>query len=312
MLMIPAQNEGTSASDARGVVDLALSPVFTQDGIGFAATRQGLLKTIDGGCTWTDAFATLPSMASLPVTAVALSPRFAEDRTVVAAIPGGIGWSEGWETSWRFAHLPLPAPHVTALAISPDARFAFAATLQDGVFRSEDAGRSWTPWNFGLIDMSVQALAVSPAFARDETVFAGTSTGLMRSRNAGRSWHTIELPVDCPAIVSMAYADASLVVAALDEPGIFRSSDGGATWSAYRDERFHLVSSLATHQVEPGRQDIIALTDAGPARSTDGGQTWHLIDMGKISSHELTCAVSGGAGIFIAGDAAGNLHRITV
>jgi hypothetical protein len=34
--------------------------------------------------------------------------------------------------------------------------------------------------------------------------------------------------------------------------------------------------------------------------------------MGKIGSRELTCAVSGGAGILIAGDAAGNLHRIAV
>ena len=36
---------------------------------------------------------------------------------------------------------------------------------------SGDRGQHWAAWNFGLLDLNVLALATSPAYAHDETIF---------------------------------------------------------------------------------------------------------------------------------------------
>lgn len=168
------------------------SPARTQDGTGFLATPDhGFLVSYDNGMTWKRAFATVPEAASLPVTEVALSPEFAIDGLVLAAIPGGIGVSRDRGMSWAFARLPGPLPIVTCLLIVPDdgRPFLLAGTLEDGIARSTDGGASWAFWNGGLFDREVIALA----WDEDRCiVVAVTPSGSYHSRNGGRSWHPFD------------------------------------------------------------------------------------------------------------------------
>ena len=62
------------------------------------------------------------------------------------------------------------------------------------MYRSADRGQNWARWNFGLFDLRVLALAVSPDFSHDETVFAGTETGIYVSKSGGRSWRPLPFP----------------------------------------------------------------------------------------------------------------------
>lgn len=67
---------------------------------------------------------------------------------------------------------------VYALAVSPDFavdRVCFAAR-SSGLYRSEDAGRTWCAAYDSLalpVPLATSAVAVSPGFASDGTVFAG-------------------------------------------------------------------------------------------------------------------------------------------
>ena len=59
-----------------------------------------------------------------------------------------------------------------------------------GVYRSEDAGRTWEPAGEGLQDLSIAGLTLDPA--NPDRVFAGTADGkLFQSDNAGRSWRPL-------------------------------------------------------------------------------------------------------------------------
>src|SRR3954447_15404463 len=135
-------------STENAIVGLAATP----DGICFAATQTGLLKSNDFGETWESGFASLPNAGSVPVTAVALCSRVDSDGMLFAAIPGGIGRSSDQGEHWDFVALPLPIQIISALAASPNFdrdRIAFASTTDDGVLRSEDGGTTWQAWSFG-------------------------------------------------------------------------------------------------------------------------------------------------------------------
>ena len=124
----------------------------------------------------------------------------------------------------------------TVLAIvcvdGPDGPVAFAGTTA-GCFASIDGGATWEPRNVGLTSPYVQALAASPTFAKDRTLYAGTlGSGVMRSTNGGLTWGAIDFWQGPVAVTSVAVAiDAAndtVVLAGTASGGIFRSSNGGA------------------------------------------------------------------------------------
>jgi len=77
---------------------------------------------------------------------------------------------------------------VRAIYASPqDADIMLVGTFGAGVFRSRDAGQTWTPSNAGLTDLAVRDLAVDPRSG--QVVYAATSTaGFFRSKDGGSNW----------------------------------------------------------------------------------------------------------------------------
>ena len=66
---------------------------------------------------------------------------------------------------------------------------------------STGGGLGWTAWNFGLLDLNVLCLAVSPDDAQDET--SPDRSGIFRSTNGGRAWREV-----APALVSTLFSAA--------------------------------------------------------------------------------------------------------
>ena len=171
----------------------------------------------------------------MPATAVV-----AADDLVYAAAPGGIGHSADGGSTWNFVKLPEPAPLVSCLTIA--ANVVLAGTMQDGALISDDGGASWQARNAGLFDPDVRAIAVSPSFAADRTVFAATSTGLFRSCNAGRLWRPFgDLPDHAP-VSAMRILTDGVLIAGLEDAGLWRSTDAGAHWSGSPTTRSRKIS----------------------------------------------------------------------
>src|SRR5262245_13749574 len=129
--------------------------------LSLAAKQSGLQRSDDGGKSWHQVILTPGHDEQPSVTALALSKGIDDTLHLLAGVPGGVIISRDRGTNWMAAALASPPPFVTALALSPDYAqdgIAFAATLEDGVFRSDDWGETWQPWGFGLFDLSVLGL----------------------------------------------------------------------------------------------------------------------------------------------------------
>lgn len=222
----------------------------------------------------------------LATTAVAVSPDFARDGSVFAAVKGGVLRSGDRGQNWYTTALPTPPPLVSALAISPNFEqdgILLAGTTEAGVFTSTDRGVHWTPWNFGLIDLNVYAVAISPGFARDETVLVGTESGVFRSTNSGRAWRATAFPMEASPVLSLcivptAEPDNNLVLAGTEANGLFCSADHGLTWTQlHEDTVAGSVNALITRRQSDASHTIFALVDDNVVASTDGGQTWTTV-----------------------------------
>ena len=212
-----------------------------------------------------------------------------------------------------------------------DAGVLFAGTLRDGVFRSDDAGDSWTWVGPGLEDVQVYSLVLGEdghllAGTDDDGVFrwsdgtgqwefygsglqgtvrrivrrpdghlfAATSSGLYESGNNAESWQLTGYDEDVD-VVHLA-ADGTLYIGTELE-GTFRSSNGGTTW---------------IHLLDPGAMTMSLLGDASGRvfagsgvifRSPDMGETWTALEDGPFGEYVLTLAF-GPSGDIFAGTAA--------
>ena len=191
----------------------------------YAARATGLTYSDDDGASWQ--LVPVTDVGNYVATAVATS-----GNTVLAGTHGAIMRSEDDVQSWSLVGLAKPAPLVTALVLSPtfDADgVAVAGTAEDGVFVTDDGGLTWVPWNYGLIDLDVHAVAISPNFSADQTIFAATETGVYRSANGGRSWQRLTLPTGQAPWLALAFSDDSLFVGS-EHGDLLQSDDLGDSW----------------------------------------------------------------------------------
>jgi len=266
----------------------------------FAATSAGVFRSADDGRTWTAT--SVADVVPFNET-VAPSPDFARDRTLFAGGRTGLYRSVDEGATWLRV---LAGGRISSLALAPGV--LFAGTEQDGVLRSEDRGRTWTSANPGLLDLSVLALALSPAFGRDGIGFAATPSALYRTRNGGKSWRAVELDGDEPGVQCLAlspgFAEDRLVLAGTESDGLFRSDDAGGRWEPVAGLGGRSVTALAFSSGSTAGQTIAAATDLGIFLSADGGRSWRIsaADLGPVLT--LVFVPHGAAESLLAG-----LHR---
>ena len=202
------------------------------------------------------------------------------------------------------ALLPSPPPVVSCLVASPDYErdgVLFAGTMEDGVFRSSDRGERWVRWNFGLLDLHVLALALSPDFAQDETLFAGVESGIFRSTNGGRAWREVPFPTDLAPVISLAispdFKRDGLLLAGTEAHGLYVSRDRGRTWAALGEGVLgEAVNAILLAPDFPQTPTILAVTSDGLSLSEDGGSTWSEF-AADVPPDEAVVAVSAPQGL---------------
>ncbi|MEN8172332.1 MAG: hypothetical protein ABFS03_05570 [Chloroflexota bacterium] len=264
------------------VFSFAVSPEFSKDQTVFAARGSGLYHSQDGGKTWQFSLESLGLETPLAISCVAVSPNFTEMPHVFAAGPGGVLCSRDGGQSWYVTMLPSPPPFVTALAVSPNYAkdgIVFACTMDDGVFRSSNRGVDWTAWNFGLFDLHVLSITVSPNFADDKNVYIGTESGIFRSVNGGLGWRELDFKVENAPVVSLAIppniGESQLLFAGSEERGVFYSVDRGTVWRLAEDAK--LVGSVNSILLSDDNPEELCITIANEDSiivSRNSGQTW--------------------------------------
>ena len=181
----------------------------------------------------------------------------------------GLTGSEDNGESWRKSDDGFVRDvHVSKLIIDPNNNNVFYATTQGateytdkvgdgaGVFKSNDRGNSWTQINNGLDSLETNILTVDPNDS--ETLYLGTDDdGVYKSTDGGESWKKLtvsslsksfgvgDIIVDPQNsnniyIGTVDYFRLSESRGVLGDFGVYKSTDGGATWEEFNAGLNHL------------------------------------------------------------------------
>jgi hypothetical protein len=175
-----------------------------------------LLKSVDGGHTWTQ-YDTAP----LQIAALAADP--ASPATLYAACDCGVAKTTDGGQTWSATASGLPS--ITAVAVDPGAGTVYASG-EGAAYASSDGGASWTSITPIPGQFLVQLLAAPTTPA---TLFAATSQGVFVSNDGGRSWTTAPTGLSGPTSVAISPAHAETVYAMVVGQ-LYRSDDTGQTW----------------------------------------------------------------------------------
>ncbi len=204
---------------------------------------------------------------------------------------------------------PCPKGHVRKLLITED---AFYLCLSDGIFRSDDAGHSWTDISDGLDRRLTENPGIDALQVNRGRLFAGTWRGIYRF-NAG-TWEHLQLPVDnivrVNALVGskdQLYAAVSVNILAGDGTPeenfkqlwesekrswwIFRSTDGGNSWVNITPlDTSLLIGVLPEITLLTAGETLLLIgrDDGVVARSIDSGVTWTSIESSGITPMQFS------------------------
>ena len=209
-----------------------------------------------------------------------------------------------------------------AVGVPGDPDITFFGAASGGIWRTGDGGVTWKPVFDDQEAASVSALAVSASDPAQ--VWAGTGetfiirpalamgNGIYRSTDGGRTFHHRGLEATGriarilvhPTNPDRVYACAlGHSYAPQPERGVYRTTDGGASWEqVLRVDEHTGCSDLALDRRHPDRLlagmwqlriDTHGLRSGGPGsglyRSTDGGDTWE-----RLSGQDRNRGLPGG------------------
>ena len=212
---------------------------------------------------------------------------------VLAADPGspsalyagtarGIYATTNASDSWAFCGGPLADDSISAVTFSSGS--VFAGTAADGVFRSDDKGKTWRAINQGLASRTVTALVLDDAGAFGmNRLYAGTDGGVFRSSDGGLSWEPASAGLTDSAITAMA-SGAGAVYAGAQGGKLFKTTDGGRSWS--EDGAVPWSGPVRAVVFENGQ--LLVASDSGLFRGARG--IWSAADTG-LPSLDLTALV---------------------
>ncbi len=163
---------------------------------------------------------------------------------------------------------------ISDIVIHPKRRATwYVAAGSGGVWKTENAGTTWTPVFDGQSSYSIGCLALDPV--RPEIVWVGTGEnvsgrhvgygdGVYKSLNGGTTWTNMGLKnSEHIARILIDPRDPDVVYAAAEGPlwspggerGLFKSVDGGRTWTP--SLIISAATGVASAEFEPGDPDIL-------------------------------------------------------
>ena len=261
---------------------LAVSPI--KPDMMFAATDDGVYRSLDAGLSW--------SRSSAPeyVLSVLVLP---DGNTVLSGTADGrVLRSVDRGRTWSHVTRGIPGMKVSILAALPGKPGTVCAGTDDGFAISQDAGRTWDTRNVGLATTEgvspaprIEVAAVLADAKHPGTVFLSLlGHGLFMSSDEGSLWKSVQPGPTTPWIDSLAQdAPAGRMYAGTDTDGVVLSHDGGATWSRSGKGLSTIlsVSGAVNSMVVAADGTVYAGTASrGAARSDDGGASWQRINSG--------------------------------
>lgn len=163
----------------------------------------------------------------------------------------------------------------------------WAGTQAGRIYRSIDAGASWTLMQSGL---STSTLVLRIQFINEQVGYASCSgsSRVIKSTDGGLTWTDVS-PMMLASFRGMHWYDDLIGVCVGSAGRIARSIDGGATWDSIPIATTYTMNDLAA------TGDVLVACGAWgrTIRSTDAGLSWTEIQIGNTEHRSLSLLPSG-------------------
>jgi photosystem II stability/assembly factor-like uncharacterized protein len=291
---------------------IAIAPSYASDKTVFVSSDgDGIFRSQDGGDSWVRAN---NGLDNLSISLLSIYPGYHSDKIVLTAgTEGGLYKTTNGGDSWY--QVIDDGIEITAIAFSPDLKRdqVFAGDHRGILYLSVDGGETWQQILQISDSGAITAIAISPSFSSDDTLFVGTEKdGIFKSVDGGASfaeannslsftlrgkYATFRTSTTGPAIrrsekdvisiaISPDYEKDSTVLASMWNEAVFKSDDGGNTWKRYRlgltcnyqadsdDHKSPHFGDLKISKTFAKNKTIVLGAFDGLFKSMDGGHHW--------------------------------------
>jgi photosystem II stability/assembly factor-like uncharacterized protein len=201
--------------------------------------------------------------------------------------------------SWRAPETPTASFAIDDLAVSPNYQAdqtLFALSSQYGLYKSSNGGQDWRLTGFPArghgFSLKKAQLAISPAYAQDETLYVATGRSLHRSEDGGDSWEQLhladhnkpgpEFSFQAQQIaLSPDFGDNRTLLVSIPT-AIYRSTDEGDTWQEVLNPADETtMTDILTFGPDGQRAYARFGYSYSLFASDDGGQSWQQLPSNK-------------------------------
>jgi photosystem II stability/assembly factor-like uncharacterized protein len=221
---------------------------------------------------------------------------------------------------WRAVGPAFCGGRIQTIAVHPARPYVLYVGAGSGsVWKSENNGLTWASIFDKESTFSIGEVAIAPSnpdivwIGSGETLMARSSyagTGVFKSTDAGRTWRNMGLQdtqhigrvlIDPKDSETVYVAAIGHLFSTSEERGLFKTTDGGRTWSKvlYVSDRVAVIdaemdpSDARTIYATAWERDrkpwghIVAGPGSGIYKSVDAGRTWKKLDRGLPSGKDL-------------------------
>ena len=269
----------------------------------YAGMSERLVRSVNGGESWQPVkFSLMPSEylfstlsvsgGELYIGAIRFAPR------VQAGVVGGVFQLDERNNALVQVIVNKQLTGIQCLEIA-DATF-YIGIQEDGVFEWEKGADPWATY-LGLKGHAITVLSVN-----DENIYAGTDSGeIYRSESAGKKWQRINPDMEVSRISGLKWVGTTLYATSWDREGVFRSIDGGDSWTSISDG---LGGAAVMTIAIDGTEIYVGTFGKGVFQWIADEQAWQ--PMGSLSRQVMSLVVLDG--FLYAGTAYGGVCKIQI
>ncbi|MDQ1300198.1 MAG: hypothetical protein QG637_115, partial [Chloroflexota bacterium] len=309
-------------STDRGAAWQIIQPLAGSQATDLLETAEGaLLLATEGGVTRLTLAAAMAAPAAAPGIGAAVRRLAAAGDHIYAAAENGLFITLSDGRTWqRYADTPATAFRSVAACPQWGRCHALMVGAHLGVLGTMDDNLEPWRWLGGLRLVTAKAVAASPAYATDGTLFAGTDDGLFRSTDRGVTWRLLtpgERPDHASSFsqvrISASFATDGTVFATYEDRvngrrGLYLSTDRGETWTIlFAPFAQDHPMSLAVSPAYRTDGTIFVVQEDTLHKTTDGGATWRDIAIAPAGTYftplrlEVSAAYAVDRTLFVSG-----------
>ncbi len=245
---------------------------FLNNDTGFVAGKYlsdlngRILKTTDGGTTWTIVHQTISGQVEpicFSFVDESLMYSGGEDGSIFKSVDGGENWSYISSTGYynNIFHLVFLSPDT---GISP-------------YKRTVDGGYTWEPTGLSKITDS--------HFYDGSSGLVTTISGIYMTNNSGESWIKVD-PEQDESFVSISMANDTIGYASSENKKLYKTNDGGSNWVL--SDSIHTNNDILTKVKFKDENNGFLLIPGRMLKTTNGGENWDYVLFDDSYSYDFS------------------------